>query len=139
MKALIAAGLDPNEPDDMGLPPLQVAGWNGLADEMAYFLSLGPDLTRKNRFGGDALDTVVHGSEFAPKRREADHIACARLLLEAGSLLDPRYISGCGNEEMAQFLEEWLAGQPMKPAPRQYSGKLQQSQGALLVSAQNCC
>ena len=110
MKALIAAGLDPNEPDDMGLPPLQVAGWNGLADEMAYFLSLGPDLTRKNLFGGDALDTVVHGSEFAPKRREVDHIACARLLLEAGSLLDPRYISGCGNEEMAQFLEEWLAG-----------------------------
>ena len=114
MKSLIAAGLDPDEPDDMGLPPLHVAGWNGLVEETAYFLSLGPDLTRKNLFGGDALDTVVHGSEFAPKLKEADHIVCARLLLEAGSLLDQRSITGCGNEEMAQFLEDWqlASGEP---------------------------
>jgi ankyrin repeat protein len=109
MKALIAAGLDPDETDEMGLLPLHVAGWNGLADEMDYFLSLGPDLTRKNHFGGDALDTVVHGSEFAPKRPEADHISCARLLLEAGCPIDPHSITSCGNEEMAQFLEDWLA------------------------------
>jgi ankyrin repeat protein len=114
MKALIATGLDPDEPDEMGLPPLHVAGWNGLADELAYFLSLGPDLTLKNHFGGDALDTVIHGSEFAPKRKEADHIVCARLLLEAGSLLDQRSITGCGNEDMAQFLEDWqtASGEP---------------------------
>ncbi|MEE4010750.1 ankyrin repeat domain-containing protein [Roseibium sp. FZY0029] len=114
MKALIVAGLDPDEPDEMGLPPLHLAGWNGLADELAYFLSLGPDLTRKNLFGGDALDTVIHGSEFSPKRKEADHIVCARLLLEAGSLLDQRAITGCGNEEMAQFLEDWqmASGEP---------------------------
>jgi ankyrin repeat protein len=109
MKALIAAGLDPDEPDEMGLPPLHVAGWNGLADELAYFLSLAPDLSRKNHFGGDALDTVVHGSEFAPRDPKADHISCARLLLEAGCVIDPRSISGCGNEDMAQFLEDWLA------------------------------
>jgi len=51
---------------------------------------------------------VVHGSEFAPRLAEADHIACAHLLLEAGSVLHPDYISGSGNEEMVQFLEEWL-------------------------------
>ncbi|MCK7610890.1 ankyrin repeat domain-containing protein [Roseibium sediminicola] len=108
MKALVSAGLDPDVPDSMGLPPLHVAGWNGLVEELRYFLSLGPDLTRKNGFGGDALDTVVHGSEFAPKRPEADHITCARLLLEAGSVLDPRFIAGCGNPDMVAFLEDWL-------------------------------
>ena len=107
MKLLVSAGLDPDVTDFMGLPPLHVAGWNGLAAEMAYFLSLGPDLTRKNDYGGDALDTVIHGSEFAPKRQEADHVSCARLLLEAGSVLYPEFISGCGNEEMVQFLEDW--------------------------------
>jgi ankyrin repeat protein len=110
MKALVAAGLDPTTTDEMGLSPLQLAGWNGLVEETAYFLAIAPDLTHKNRYGGDALDTVIHGSEFAPKRTGADHIACARLLLEAGSVLEPRYIAGCGNEDMAQFLEDWQSG-----------------------------
>jgi ankyrin repeat protein len=110
LKALIAAGLDPDQTDYMGLPPLHLAGWNGLAPELAFFLSLGPDLARKNHYGGDALDTVVHGSEFAPRRPEADHVSCARLLLEAGSVLEPRYIAGCGNPDMVAFLEEWREG-----------------------------
>ncbi|MCR9060392.1 MAG: ankyrin repeat domain-containing protein [Rhodobacteraceae bacterium] len=107
MQRLVSAGLDPDVTDSMGLPPLHVAGWNGLREELAYFLSLGPDLTRKNDYGGDALDTVIHGSEFAPKRPEAEHLACARLLLEAGSVLYPNFIAGCGNEDMVQFLEDW--------------------------------
>jgi len=111
LKALIAAGLDPDQVDNMGLPPLHLAGWNGLVPELSFFLSLDPDLTRKNRYGGDALDTVVHGSDFAPKRLEADHVSCARLLLEAGSHLDPRYIAGCGNPEMVAFLEDWQQSQ----------------------------
>jgi len=108
LRALIDAGLDPDQVDYMGLPPLHLAGWNGLVPELAFFLSLGPDLTRKNHYGGDALDTVVHGSEFAPKRPGSDHVACVRLLLEAGSYLDPRYIAGCGNPEMVAFLEDRL-------------------------------
>ncbi|MES0809480.1 ankyrin repeat domain-containing protein [Roseibium sp. SCPC15] len=107
IKALVAAGLDPDATDSMGLPPFHVAGWNGLVSETAFFLSLGPDLTRKNGYGGDALDTVIHGSEFAPRKPEADHVACARLLLEAGSVLYPQFVTGCGNEEMAHFLESW--------------------------------
>lgn len=112
MKALIAAGLDPNETNEMGLTPLQIAGWNGLADELSFFLTLEPDLTHKNRYGGDALDTVLHGSTFAPKRAEANHIECARRLLEAGSIIYPQFITGCGNEDMAAFLEEWAAAHP---------------------------
>ena len=107
MKALIDAGLDPETVDEMGLPPLHVAGWNGLYKEVAFFLSLGFDLTYQNNFGGDALDTVVHGSEFSPKRADSDHILCAKLLLEAGSVLHPDFISGCGNEDMAAFLQSW--------------------------------
>ncbi|QDG78985.1 ankyrin repeat domain-containing protein [Labrenzia sp. PHM005] len=112
IKALIAAGLDPNDMDEMDLSPMQIAGWNGLVDEFRFFLSLKPDLTHKNKFGGDALDTVLHGSSFAPKRTEADHIECARLLLEAGSLIYPQFISHCGNEDMVAFLEDWIAAHP---------------------------
>jgi ankyrin repeat protein len=112
LKALVDAGLDPDEPDEMGLSPLQAAGWNGLVDEVRFFLSLKPDLAKKNAYGGDALDTVLHGSEFAPKRAEADHIACARLLLLAGSRIDPRFIQGCGNEEMVAFLQDWVTAHP---------------------------
>ena len=107
LKALVAAGLDPDVTDYMGLPPLHLAGWNGLVPELAYFLTLKPDLTRKNDYGGDALDTVLHGSEFAPGRLEADYPECARLLLEAGSVLYPHFITNCGNEEMVHFLEDW--------------------------------
>lgn len=107
LKALVNAGLDPDMVDDMGLPPLHIAGWHGLVPELSYFLSLGPDLSRKNHYGGDALDTVVHGSEFAPRRPEADHVACARLLLDAGSVLQPHYVSNCGNPDLAAYLEDW--------------------------------
>lgn len=112
LKALVDAGLDPDLPDEMGLPPIHAAGWAGLPDTVAYLLTLDPDLTWKNAFGGDALDTVLHGSEHRLDREERDHISCARLLLEAGSAVYPDFISGCGNEEMVAFLEDWTAAHP---------------------------
>ncbi|MEP3048712.1 MAG: ankyrin repeat domain-containing protein [Roseibium sp.] len=112
MNTLVSVGFDPELTDDMGLPPLHVAGWNGLSSEVKYFLSLKPDLTRKNNFGGDALDTVLHGSEFAPAHAQSDHIECARLLLAAGSMIFPDFISGCGNEEMVDFLQNWVSENP---------------------------
>lgn len=110
LRALIAAGLDPNHPDEMGLTPLQVAAWEGLPDRVAYLLTLAPDLAHRNAYGGDAMGTVIHGSEFCPKAAERDHIACARLLLEAGASLRRGDIDGCGNEDMALFLEGWNGG-----------------------------
>ncbi|WP_422375198.1 ankyrin repeat domain-containing protein [Roseibium sp.] len=107
LKALVEAGLDPNRTDEMGLPPIHAAGWAGLPEAVAYLLTLKPDLTWKNAFGGDALDTVLHGSEHRLDKDERDHITCARLLLEAGSELYPHFITGCGNEDMVQFLEDW--------------------------------
>ncbi len=107
LKALVAAGLDPNEAEDMGMTPLHVAGWEGLSDHVAYLLTLEPDLALRNAYGGDALGTVVHGSEFCPNAPLHDHVACARLLLQAGAELRPEMVEACGNEEMVLFLEGW--------------------------------
>ncbi|MGF1475977.1 MAG: ankyrin repeat domain-containing protein [Geminicoccaceae bacterium] len=110
VKALVEAGLDPNQADEQNLPPLHLAGWVGLPPHVAYLLTLSPDLAHKNNYGGDALGTVIHGAEFAPDRAERDHIGCARLLLEAGAELRPGHIEGTGSEDMAAFLRGWVDG-----------------------------
>ena len=107
LKALVAVGLDPNQPEEMGLTPLHVAGWEGLPERLAYLLTLDPDLSYENAYGGDALSTVIHGSEFCPAATGRDHIACARLLLQAGATLRQTDIEGCGNDQMVLFLEDW--------------------------------
>lgn len=109
VKALIAAGLDPNRPDNMGMTPLHLAGWAGLPRQVAFLLSCSPDLEYRNDFGGDALGTVVHGAEHRLDSADRDHIGCARLLLEAGAELRQEEIDETGSEKMAQFLENWQA------------------------------
>ena len=110
LDALVRAGLDPNDVDDMGLTPLHVAVWEGVADNAAYLMTLAPDLSHKNGYGGDAMGTVIHGAEFCPARDTRDHIACAALLLEAGMAVDPSDLAGSGAEEMVAFLEDRLSG-----------------------------
>ncbi|WP_172299586.1 ankyrin repeat domain-containing protein [Pseudoruegeria sp. HB172150] len=112
VKRLIALGLESDRPDPMGLPPVQIAGWEGLPEAMEFFLSLGPDLTRVNHYGGDLLSTILHGSENCPARAERDHIACARLALESGVPLPQRLIDNAGEPEMAGFLADWAENHP---------------------------
>lgn len=107
LRALLLAGLDPETPEEMGLTPLHVAGWEGLPEHVAFLLTLAPDLTRRNAFGGDALGTVLHGAEFSPHRASRDHLTCARLLLEAGAPVDPRDVAGTGREDLAALLKDW--------------------------------
>ncbi|WP_420406313.1 ankyrin repeat domain-containing protein [Nisaea sp.] len=107
LQALFAAGLDPHETDEMNLTPLHAACWSGQADQVAFLLTMEPDLTHRNRFGGDAVGTVIHGAEFAPPVDGADHIACARLLLEAGARFPLEDLRATGSEEMASFLSDW--------------------------------
>ena len=38
IKRLVAIGLEYDRPDGMGLPPVQIAGWNGDVEMLAYFL-----------------------------------------------------------------------------------------------------
>ena len=111
-KALVAIGLDFDRPDPQGLTPVQIAGWEGLPDVMAYLLSLGPDLTHVNGYGGDLMSTILHGSENAPSRVERDHIACARLALEAGAELRRSDIAATGDLDLAGLLSDWAETHP---------------------------
>lgn len=107
LKALVAAGFDPDRPGPMGLTPLHLAAWEGLADRVAWLLSLGADLHRENDYGGDALSTAVHGAEFCPRPLGRDHEACVRLLLDAGAKFTAGDINGCGVEDLALVLDGW--------------------------------
>ena len=112
VKRLIEAGLPFDKPDAEGLTPVQIAGWEGLPDVMAYFLSLGPDLTHVNGYGGTLLSTILHGSENNPDRKGRDHAACLRLALEAGVSLPKRAPQFAGVPELAAFLADWAEAHP---------------------------
>ncbi|MEM9047183.1 MAG: ankyrin repeat domain-containing protein [Pseudomonadota bacterium] len=107
LQALVAAGFDPNLATETDMTPLMIAGWEGMADRVAFFLTQAPDLTRRNRFGGDALGSVLHGAAYCPYAATRDHIGCARLLLEAGAALPQAYLESCPSEAMLLFLESW--------------------------------
>jgi ankyrin repeat protein len=67
VKRLVRLGVEFDRPDAEGLTPVQVAGWEGLPDVMAYLLSLGPDLAHQNGYGGTLLSTILHGSGITRK------------------------------------------------------------------------
>ncbi|SNS18296.1 ankyrin repeat domain-containing protein [Tropicimonas sediminicola] len=107
VRRLVALGLHPDRPDAEGLTPVQVAGWEGLPEVMAFFLAQSPDLTHVNGYGGGLLDTIVHGSENCPARADRDHVRCAELALEAGAPLRGDTIRGAGDEAMSASLQDW--------------------------------
>ena len=111
-KRLVSLGFGSDTPDQMGLTPVQLAGWEGLPNAVEYWLSLHPDLEHVNGFGGDLLSTIVHGSENCPDRRNRDHISCAWLALRAGVPLPRKAPCYAGDESMAGFLAEWAALHP---------------------------
>ena len=112
MRRLVDLGFDANETDDMGLPPFHLAGWEGLPEKTAYFLTLQPDLSHLNGYGGNLFSTILHGSENCPKRAERDHIACMRLVLEHGVALPRPALKAAGDEAMAAFLTDWSEAYP---------------------------
>ena len=111
-KALVAIGLPFDRPDPQGLTPVQIAGWEGLPEILGFLLSLGPDLGHINGYGGDLISTIIHGSENAPPRKARDHIACARLALEAGAVLRHQHVAFAGDAELAAFLSDWAEAHP---------------------------
>ena len=112
VKRLVEAGLPFDAPDNEGLTPVQVAGWEGRPELMAYFLTLGPDLTHVNGYGGTLLSTILHGSESNPNREGRDYEACLTLALEAGVDLPKRAIQFAGVPELAAFLADWAEAHP---------------------------
>ena len=111
-KALVAAGIDPNETEEMGMPPLHLAGWAGLPDQVAWLLTLAPDLAHVNAYGGDIVGTIIHGSENRLDSDERDHVACLKLVLEAGAGLSARELNGAMDEDVVMFLQDWAEAHP---------------------------
>ncbi|QPH55033.1 ankyrin repeat domain-containing protein [Pontivivens ytuae] len=111
-KRLVALGIDPDWRDEQDMSAIHIAGWEGLADEVAWLLTFDPDLEYKNMYGGNLLGTVIHGSDNAPARARRDHLTCARLVLEAGSPLHRSDITDAGTEEMESLLADWAEAHP---------------------------
>lgn len=112
LKRLVALGIPYDAPDAEGLTPVQIAGWEGLPEIMAWLLSLKPDLAHINNYGGTLLTTILHGSENSPNRAERDHLACLRFALEEGVALPRRAIEVAGDQEIAEFLRDWAEARP---------------------------
>jgi hypothetical protein len=79
---------------------------------MGWLMSLRPDLSHLNAYGGTLLTTIIHGSENAPPRSDRDHIACLRLALEHGVTLPRKAIEFAGDPAVAEFLADWAAAYP---------------------------
>lgn len=112
VRRLVALGIENDRPDTEGLTPVQVAGWEGLPDMLAYLLSLKPDLDHVNSYGGTLLSTILHGSENCPQRQDRDYISCLELALQAGVLLPRRAMELTGDSNISEFLLAWAEQHP---------------------------
>jgi len=112
IRRLIAMGAEYDRPDEEGLTPVQLAGWEGLPDMLAYFLGLKPDLGHVNGYGGTLLSTIIHGSENCPDRARRDYVGCLRLALEEGVALPAKAADGAGDPAVAEFLSDWARAHP---------------------------
>ena len=112
VKRLVEIGAPYDLPDTEGLTPVQVAGWEGMPEELAYMLSLKPDLGHINGYGGTLLSTILHGSENNPSRVGRDYVACLELALREGVALPKRAIELAGDPDCAGFLADWAEAYP---------------------------
>lgn len=112
LKRLIAAGLDADTPEEMGMPALHIAGWEGHADALAYLLTLSPDLAHKNKYGGDLMGTILHGASHCAAAPARDHARCAALALEAGLPLHRADIDHCAEPDLREWLSQWASEHP---------------------------
>jgi hypothetical protein len=112
VKALVAIGMEWDLPDNQGVTPVQLAGWNGLREMMDYFLKLSPNLGHVNNYGGTLLSTILHGAENNPQRANGDYIACLQLALDEGVALPRKALEASGSPEIRTFLAQWAKDKP---------------------------
>lgn len=112
LQRLVAVGVETDRPDAEGLTPLQVAGWEGLPDIMAYLLRQKPDLGHINGYGGTLLSTILHGSENNPSRLGRDYSTCLRLALEQGVAIPRAAPDRAGDPALAEILKGWARAHP---------------------------
>lgn len=112
VKRLIEAGLDPNVTEEMGMPAIHIAGWEGQAQAVAHLLTLSPDLSHRNAYGGDLMGTILHGAGNCPAAPRRDHVTCAALALGGGMPLHRYDIDHCGHAELRDWLTDWAQQHP---------------------------
>lgn len=83
-KALLAAGASPNAQAANQDTPWLLAGASGRSEIIAAMLPLKPDLSLRNRYGGDALIPAC----------ERAHVETAKLLLTSG--IDVNHVNNLG-------------------------------------------
>ncbi len=106
VRRLLDAGADPNALGGLDeTPPLHWAVWRGSAEAARLLVERGADIHQVNRYGGDALDTAIHGSlnchdvfggigmKLPEEIDHGDYPAIVELLIAAGARL-PRQVRG---------------------------------------------
>lgn len=107
VRACLAAGLDPHVPGDHDSTPLDRAAFHGFAEVIRLLLAADPDppLERTNEFGGTPLSALVYGAKEG-WRDDGDHVAAARLLIEAGSQVSAWSVANA-TPELAELFRQF--------------------------------
>jgi ankyrin repeat protein len=88
LETMLACGFDPNAKDKDRVTPLHTAAMAGHVDAVRVLLKHGADLhALDGMFAASPLVWAVEGRRTA-KRRDADHVGVARVLIAAGSPLE---------------------------------------------------
>lgn len=113
LQALVALGLPFDTPDQDGVPPVQMAGWEGLPETMGWLITQGVDLGHLNGHGGTLIGTILHGAENCPARDSRDHQGCLEVALNAGAALARAEIANTGREDLRAVMTDWAEAHPV--------------------------
>ncbi|MBT8399020.1 MAG: hypothetical protein KJO98_00970 [Rhodothermia bacterium] len=112
VRMLIDLGFDPHLTGVHESTPLDRAAFHGYSDIIEILLDADPEppVSLRNEFGGTPLSTCVYGSINGwDTGHPRDHVASARLLIEAGCSFSSAWLP-TGNDEIDALLEGYLRG-----------------------------
>jgi hypothetical protein len=110
VRLMLEVGFDPHMTGAHRSTPLDRASFHGYADIVEILLAQDPNppLTFENEFGVTPLGTCVYGSLNGwDTGHPRDHARTIKLLLEAGSPLDPTILP-TGNDGLDAVMRAWL-------------------------------
>jgi ankyrin repeat protein len=110
VRLMLEVGMDPHVAGAHRSTPLDRASFHGYADIVEMLLALDPQppLTQQNEFGGIPLGACIYGSLNGwDTGHRRDHVRTLKLLLEAGSPLDPTILP-TGSDALDEAMRAWL-------------------------------